>query len=135
VSITSAPVSRRRSSASRFVVGRHRDAVPVTARERRRDRPALDLGEHARRAAVEQSAAGHDHEVGPLGERAVGDQRRAERRHHALGVVERDERDLERRAAARGVAQQLVRAERVEVVEAVEDEDVDLHGWRSWDEG
>ena len=90
-------------------------------------RPA-HLREHAGRAAVEQPAARHEDQVRLLAELTVAEQRRPERGHHALRPIERRQSYLERRPGAGGMAQQLVRAERVEVIEAVEQKDVDLHG-------
>ena len=134
-SITSAPVSRRRSSASRFVVaGRpveqpggaeqqragadrgDRDAVGVEPRERRGDRAALDLA-RARRSGCRRcsAAAGHDHEVRTLGERPLGERascRAPETTRSAPSSVH--ERDVERRAGAarRGAAARSGRARR-----------------------
>jgi prephenate dehydratase len=72
-------------------------------------------------AAVVPAAAGDEHEV-RVAERAVRDDARAAARGHVLARLD----GHERRGQA-GAGEDLERPERVELVEAVEQEDLDRH--------
>ena len=86
------------------------------------DHAAARLGVGADAGAVVPAAAGDEHEVG-VAEHAVGHDRRAVRRVHALLRLDRDEAGRQAR-----LGQHLERPERVQVVEPVEQQDLDGHG-------
>jgi hypothetical protein len=107
---------------------RHRAAAVAVRDERPADVAALCLCPRPLGRAVVPAAAGHQQEVWVAGPCAVRPHGHAVAAGDLVARVERDERDFDRSAALRGVGEDLVRAEGVELVEALEDEDRDLQG-------
>ena len=101
----------------------------VQARERARKLAALGLGPRSDGAAVVPPAAGHDDDVRSLldGQAAVRPDAEAVGRDDLVPAVEREQLDLEVGAAARRDPEHLEGPDRVELLEALEEEDSDAH--------